>query len=140
MQKIKYVNGYIFDSCDYIKIEDSIVHQKIKKMSGLLDTKINELEFRLNELKDAKEFMKTGKQIYLFKNNNSEYGYADINGKNYEYKRINGKPILIDTDFNIYEIIEYVDLDDIGQNRCTSYCIRTWINKIIKVKPINKSL
>ena len=140
MQRVKYIRGYKFDSCDYIKICDSMAHQKIKDMSELLDTYIERIESRSIDLKDAREFKKTGKQLYLFKNNESDYGYVDDNGKNYEYKQINNKPILIDADFNLYEIIEYVDLDDIGQDKGTRSCIVLWIDKIVRVKPINQSL
>lgn len=132
MKKVTKLKAYDFYSLHDQIIRKDIVTNKLATMHKLLDDKIVSLESRLAELKEAKEFLVTGKPIYLFKDNDSNYSYIDTTNKHYEYKVINDKPILIDSNFNLFEIIEYVELDDIGQSRCTS----TWVDKIVKVKKI----
>lgn len=139
MKKVENMNGYKFDSCKYFRIQKDKASAKLENMSKLLDEKISKMESRLRELKEARDFINTGNQIYLIKSNDSDYGYVDNKGKNYEYKEINGKPILIDSVFNLYEIVEYVELDDIGQDKGSRYYTTTWIDKVVKVKPIEKS-
>ena len=57
----------------------------------------------------------------------------DIN----EFKKINNKPIIIDNNFNLFEIIEYVNMDDIGQDRGNSGVVVSWVDKVVKVKRMN---
>ena len=139
MKKVENMNGYKFDGLTYFRIKEDKASAKLENMSKLLDEKISKMESRLSELKEARDFINTGNQIYLIKSNDSDYGYVDNKGKNYEYKEINGKPILIDSVFNLYEIVEYVELDDIGQDKGSRCYTTTWIDKVVKVKPIEKS-
>ena len=138
MKKVENINSYQFGSLHNKKYKDEYVSNKKAMMHKLLDEKIAKLEARLSELKEAKEFLTTGKQIYLIKDNDSNYCYVDAKHNNtYEYRVINNKPILIDSDFNLFEIIEYTELDDIEQDKGNRSIIEAWIDKIVKVKKIN---
>ena len=136
MKKVTKLKAYDFDSLHDKTIKNDVVTDKLSAMYKLLDAKIVFLESRIAELKEAKEFLATGMQIYLFKNNDSNYSYIDTTNKHYEYRVINDKPVLIDSNFNLFEIIEYVELDDIGQDRGNKNCIASWIDKVVKVKRI----
>lgn len=137
MKKVEKINVYCFDSLHNKTYTDECLSNKKALMYKLLDEKIEKLETRLAELKEAKEFLMTGKQIYLIKDNDSNYCYVDAKHNNtYEYRVINDKPVLIDADFNLFEIIEYVELDDIGQNKGNRNILESWIDKIVKVKKI----
>lgn len=136
MKKVTKLKAYDFDSLHDEIIRNDIVTDKLSAMYKLLDKKIDSLESRLTELKEVREFLATGMQIYLFKDNNSNYSYIDTTNKHYEYKVINDKPVLIDSNFNLFEIIEYVELNDIEQNRGSRSCVDSWVDKVVKVKKI----
>ena len=138
MKKVENVNGYRFNNPNSKTYKDEYISNKKAMMYKLLDEKIVKLETRLSELKEAKEFLMTGKQIYLMKDNDSNYCYVDAKYNYiYEYRVINNKPVLIDSDFNLFEIIEYVELNDIGQDTGNYRNITAWVDKIVKVKKIN---
>lgn len=138
MKKVTNIDGYRFNSPHYKKYDDTVISNKKAVMQKLLDEKIKRLEVRLSELKEAKEFLMTGKQIYLIRDNNFNYSYVDAKYNYiYKYEVINGKPVLIDTNSNLFEIIEYVELNDIGQDTGDRKNIVSWIDKIVKVKKID---
>lgn len=136
MKKVENLNGYQFDSLTYIKFTKERAFGKIDILKKLLDKKIESMESHLNELKELKSFMQLDKQIYLFKTNDSDYGYVDSYGDNYEFQKINDKPILIDSNFNLFEIVEYVDVSDIGQDKGNRNVTMSWIDKVVKVKKV----
>ena len=78
--------------------------------------------------------MKTGNQVYFFEDDASGFSYTDKSGEPYEYKEAHGKHILIDKNFNVYEIVEYTSVRDVTHQK--GY--ETEINKIVKVKPLGK--
>ena len=137
MKKVESLNGYQFDSLTHIKLTKERAFGKIDILKNLLDKRIALLESRLSELKELKDFMQLDKQIYLFKTNDSDYGYVDSYGNNYEYQKINDKPILIDGNFNLFEIVEYVDVNDIGQDKGNRNMTVSWIDKVVKINRIN---
>ena len=96
--------------------------------------KISELEKRVSDLKELQDFMKTGKQIYFFQDDASGFCYTDKSGEKYEYKEAHDRHILIDKDFNVYEIIEFENVRDVTHNKN----FETEINKIVKVKQLGK--
>lgn len=136
MKKVTKLKAYDFDSLHDKTIKNDVVTNKLATMYKLLDDKIVFLESRLAELKEAKEFLVTGKPIYLFKDNDSNYSYIDTTNKHYEYRVINDKPVLIDSNFNLFEIVEYVELDDIGQDKGNRNYLASWVDKVVKVKKI----
>lgn len=99
-----------------------------------IKNKISELENRVAELKELQEFMKTGNQVYFFEDDASGFSYTDKSGEPYEYKEAHGKHVLIDKNFNVYEIVEYTSVRDVTHQK--GY--ETEINKIVKVKPLGK--
>lgn len=96
--------------------------------------KIIELEKIVAELKELQDFMKTNNQVYFFKDDASGFSYTDKSGEPYEYKKAHDKHILIDKDFNVYEIVEYTSVRDVTHQK--GY--ETEINKIVKVKLLGK--
>lgn len=96
--------------------------------------RITELENRVAELKELQEFMKTNNHLYFFEDDASGFSYTDKSGEAYEYKKAHDKHILIDKDFNVYEIMEYVNVKDITYQK--NY--ETQICKIVKVAPLGK--
>lgn len=136
MREVDGIYNFKFDSAVYRKYSEEYASCKIKKVTQLLDKEVENLQARLNELLELKDFIAQGSPIYLFKNNESEYGYLDSEGNNYEYKKINEKPVLIDEYFNLYEIVGYSVLDDIWQDRGNSIAIKTWVDKVVKVESI----
>lgn len=96
--------------------------------------KIIELEKRVAELKELQDFMKTNNQVYFFEDDVSGFSYTDKSGEPYEYKKAHDKHILIDKDFNVYEIVEYTSVRDVTHQK--GY--ETEINKIVKVKRLGK--
>lgn len=137
MKRVNEIQAYGFDSVEYMKIRQKTIDEKRRTLNYLLDKKIEKLESRLNGLKDTRLFLKTENPIYLIKDNDSRYGYIDAKGNNYEYRMIHDKPVLIDSKFNLYEIIEYEDMSDIGQKRGDMVSTVSWIDKVVRVEMIS---
>lgn len=135
MQKVeKTLGNFILSSVHEVTFNREETTVRCIDADKRIKDKISELENRLSELKELQEFIKTGNQIYFFEGGGSEFSYVDKTGNHYEYKKAHGKHILIDKEFNIYEIIEYTSVNDITDK--TDFSLR--INKIVKVKPLKE--
>ena len=135
MQKVtKTLDKFALSSVHERVFNQAVTSARCIDADKQIENKIFELEKRVSELKELQEFMKTGKQIYFFEDDASGFSYTDKSGRPYEYKKAHDKHILIDKNFNVYEIVEYTNVRDVTHQK--DY--ETEINKIVKVNPLVK--
>ena len=135
MQKVtKTLDKFALSSVHEKVFNQAVTSARCIDADNQIKNKISELEKRVSELKELQEFMKTGNQVYFFEDDVSGFSYTDKKGNPYEYKKAYDKHILIDKDFNVYEIVEYAIVRDVTHQK--GY--ETEINKIVKVKPLGK--
>ena len=135
MQKIINTLGkYELSSVHEEKFDKGITSARCIDADKQIANKIAELEKRVSELKELQEFMQTNSQAYYFEGNSSNFSYTDKFGNPYEYKEAYNKHILIDKDFNVYEIIGYENVKDVTfkSNHVIQIC------KIVKLIPLGK--
>lgn len=130
MQKVTdKLDNFILNGVHFIRFEKGITSARCIDADKQIANKISELEDRLAALKELQEFMNTKEQLYLFRDDCSGFCYTDKSGEIYEYKEAHGKHLLIDKDFNIYEIVEYEGVNDITRIKG----FPTQIEKIVKI-------
>ena len=78
--------------------------------------------------------------VFLLNDDATTGTFFDYSFRTYELREINGKPVLADEDFNLYEAVEYYDVDFLNRNSVF------WgdknpgtlhIEKVVKIKKIN---
>lgn len=139
MKKVtdKDVGEYVFGDVKYRRatMKKEIAVDKIEKCSELIKIRITDLESRISELRDALEIIDAGKAMYRI--GGGDYIYVDKDGKTYEYNVVNHKPVLISSDFKMYEIIEHCDMSDIGQDKGNGRSVvYAYVDKVVKTRLI----
>lgn len=133
MQKVtKILDRFTLSSVHEKVFNRAVTSARCIDADKQIANRIFELEKRVCELKELQEFMRTNDQVYFFKDDASGFSYTNKSGEPYGYKEVNDKHILIDKDFNVYEIVEYTSVRDITHQKNYD----TEINKIVKVKPL----
>lgn len=129
------LGGYVLDSTRRMTVKKELAIDILEKCSELIRVRIKDLENRISELKEVLELIDTGKEMYLLAGGG--YTYVDKDGERYQYNVINGKPILTSRNFKIYEIVEYCDMSDIGQNTGNGRSIvYAYVDKVVKTRLI----
>lgn len=129
------LGGYVLDSTRRMTVKKELAIDILEKCSKLIRVRIKDLENRISELKEVLELIDTGKEMYLLAGDG--YTYVDKDGERYQYNVINGKPILTSRNFKNYEIVEYCDMSDIGQNTGNGRSIvYAYVDKVVKTRLI----
>ena len=130
-----FINNICLTGVTYEKRDLEFQLKLIQTMTDNLNLQIEKFNKQLSELENARRDIAKDTVIFLWRNTNSDYGYFDGYGENYAHQYTNGKHILIDKDFNVYEIIDGYQISDINKsNRTRSYIISSWIEAILKVR------
>lgn len=140
---------YLFDSCRELEKDEPYNERFFRKYVGrfteILNKQINDTSNMLKDLNECKKVIddcRCTNVVYKIQNTEDEYCYVDKQYKRYEYKEINGTPILIDDEFNMYKIVRYANMRDyyraLGQYTHNSALVETYVAMIILFEPLKK--
>ena len=129
----KFDLGGTFRSSENIKPEVKI--QLRENFNNLLNSKIVDLEERLEELKTIRTLMDEKKCFLLYNDIvNNSYFYLDLNGKEYEYSNLFDRNFLVDRDMQMYEITDAINCGELYPHKYDDNRIK--IIKVVTAKRI----
>lgn len=101
----------------------------------LLDSKINELQERLEELETIRSLIDEKKCFLLYNNMiDDSYFYLGLDGKEYEYSNLFDRNFLVDRDMQMYEVTGAINCGELYPRKYDDN--RTKITKVVTAKKI----